>query len=52
MLPLWHGVDLTRAATLGAPPDWSLTGHVLYLAVWAAGGAMLAARQFSRRLVV
>jgi lipooligosaccharide transport system permease protein len=51
-LPLWHGVDLTRAATLGVPPDWSLTGHVAYLVLWAAGGAVLAARQFARRLVV
>jgi lipooligosaccharide transport system permease protein len=51
-LPLWHGVDLTRAATLGVPPDWSITGHVLYLALWAAGGAVLAWRRFARRLVV
>ncbi|HEU4347672.1 MAG TPA: ABC transporter permease, partial [Actinoplanes sp.] len=33
-LPLWHGVDLTRAATLGVAPDWSATGHVLCLAAW------------------
>jgi lipooligosaccharide transport system permease protein len=51
-LPLWHGVDLTRAATLGVPPDWSITGHVLYLALWAAGGGVLAWRRFARRLVV
>jgi lipooligosaccharide transport system permease protein len=51
VLPLWHGVDLTRAATLGAAPAWSASGHVLYLAAWAAAGWFLAYRQFRRRLV-
>jgi len=51
-LPLWHGVDLSRAATLGVAPAWSITGHLLVLAAWAAVGWWLALRQFSRRLVV
>jgi lipooligosaccharide transport system permease protein len=51
-LPLWHGVDLTRAATLGVAPAWSVTGHLLFLALWAAAGWWLARRQFTRRLVV
>ena len=51
-LPLWHGVDLSRAATLGVAPAWSPVGHVLYLALWAGVGWLLAIRQFSRRLVV
>ena len=51
-LPLWHGVDLTRAATMGVAPEWSILGHVLWLAVWAAAGGVLAVRQFTRRLVV
>jgi lipooligosaccharide transport system permease protein len=51
-LPLWHGVDLSRAATLGVAPAWPVTGHVLYLALWAAAGWLLAHRQFTRRLVV
>jgi lipooligosaccharide transport system permease protein len=51
LLPLWHGIDLTRAATLGVAPDWSVTGHVLYLAAWAVAGWLLAHRQFTRRLV-
>lgn len=51
-LPLWHGVDLSRAATLGTAPSWSAPGHVLYLALWAAAGWLLAYRQFGRRLVV
>lgn len=50
--PLWHGVDLCRAATLGAPPSWSLTGHLLYLALWAVAGWLLAHERFRRRLVI
>jgi len=51
-LPLWHGVDLSRAATLGIAPTWSVTGHLLYLAAWGAVGWWLAHRQFTRRLVL
>jgi lipooligosaccharide transport system permease protein len=50
--PLWHGVDLSRAATLGVPPEWSLPGHVLYLLAWAAGGWWLAYARFRKRLVL
>ncbi|MGN9809010.1 ABC transporter permease [Micromonospora sp. BQ11] len=50
--PLWHGVDLCRAATLGVAPQWSVAGHLLYLAAWALGGWLLARRTFRRRLVV
>jgi lipooligosaccharide transport system permease protein len=49
--PLWHGVDLCRAATLGVPPEWSAAGHVAYLALWAGVGWWLAWRAFRRRLV-
>ncbi len=51
-LPLWHGVDLCRAATLGVAPAWSIPGHVLYLAAWSATGFLLALHRFRRRLVV
>ena len=51
-LPLWHGVDLSRAATLGVPPDWSAAGHLLYLAAWASAGRLLAYRRFTRRLAI
>jgi lipooligosaccharide transport system permease protein len=51
-LPLWHAVDLTRAATLGVAPEWSGPGHVLYLVAWCAAGWWLAQRRFRRRLVV
>jgi lipooligosaccharide transport system permease protein len=49
--PLWHGVDLCRAATLGVAPEWSVGGHVSYLALWAAAGCWLAHRAFRRRLI-
>ncbi|SNT39079.1 lipooligosaccharide transport system permease protein [Asanoa hainanensis] len=48
--PLWHGVDLCRAATLGVAPQWSGWGHVGYLALWAAAGWWLARRRFQTRL--
>ncbi|MEH0845465.1 ABC transporter permease [Micromonospora sp. CPCC 205711] len=50
--PLWHAVDLCRAATLGTAPQWSVLGHLAYLAAWAAAGWLLAVRVFRRRLVV
>jgi lipooligosaccharide transport system permease protein len=52
VLPLWHGVDLCRAATLGVAPQWPIAAHLAYLAVWAAAGCWLAHRQFRRRLVI
>jgi lipooligosaccharide transport system permease protein len=51
-LPLWHGVDLSRAATLGQVPQWSITGHLLYLTAWAVAGWFLALARFRRRLVI
>jgi lipooligosaccharide transport system permease protein len=51
-LPLWHAVDLTRAATLGVAPEGWGPGHVLYLLVWCAVGWWLAQRRFRNRLVV
>lgn len=50
--PLWHGVDLSRAATLGVPAEWSVPGHLLYLALWAGGGYAIARLRFKKRLVV
>ncbi|GIF00137.1 ABC transporter permease [Paractinoplanes rishiriensis] len=51
-LPLWHGVDLSRAAMLGQLPGLAGLGHVLYLLLWCAAGFWLAHRRFRRRLVI
>ncbi|MEU4694933.1 ABC transporter permease [Actinoplanes sp. NPDC023714] len=51
-LPLWHGVDLSRSATLGLNPGWQGLGQLLYLLLWCAAGWFLALRRFRRRLVV
>jgi lipooligosaccharide transport system permease protein len=50
--PLWHGVELTRAATLGAGTAWGVWAHVVCLLAWGLGGYLLAVRQFARRLAL
>jgi lipooligosaccharide transport system permease protein len=51
--PLWHAVQLCRAATLPGYGLSALTalGHLAYLAGWAAIGFWLARLAFRRRLV-
>lgn len=49
--PLWHGVDLCRAASLGVAPAWSVAGHLAYLALWVAMGWWLATTRFRKRLI-
>jgi lipooligosaccharide transport system permease protein len=53
-LPLWHAVDLARAATLPGVhlSGLAIVGHVAYLGLWAAVGFWLAMRFYRRRLVV
>jgi lipooligosaccharide transport system permease protein len=48
--PLWHGVELSRAATVGTPTALGWMWHVVWLAAWAVPGYLLARRQFVRRL--
>jgi lipooligosaccharide transport system permease protein len=48
--PLWHAVELCRAATLGVAPPWPIAAHVAYLLVWGVLGMWLAQRAFRRRL--
>lgn len=48
--PLWHGVVLSRDATLGTPTPWPAWAHIGYLLVWAAAGTLLATWRFRRRL--
>jgi lipooligosaccharide transport system permease protein len=48
--PLWHAVELDRAAMLGSTPPWPVAAHVGYLLAWAAVGTAWALRAFHRRL--
>ena len=48
--PLWHAVELCRAATLGIPPPWPPLVHLGYLAIWAVGGVALARARFTKRM--
>jgi lipooligosaccharide transport system permease protein len=50
--PLWHGVALCRALSLGRVDVAGALGHVAYLAVLAAVGIMAAGRTYRRRLYV
>jgi lipooligosaccharide transport system permease protein len=51
--PLWHGVALCRALSLGTGLDPLMAlGHVAYLAVLSAVGIWAAARTYRRRLYV
>jgi len=54
VFPLWHAVDLSRAATLrGAHLSWLvIAGHVAYLSLWVAVGFWLALRAYRRKLVI
>ena len=51
-MPLWHGVELSRAVTLGAAPPWPVPLHLAYLALWLACGWFLACARFGKRLAV
>ncbi|WP_214410229.1 ABC transporter permease [Sphaerisporangium fuscum] len=48
--PLWHGVELDRAATLGITPSWPVVAHVAYLLAFAAAGLLWALHAFRKRL--
>ena len=48
--PLYHGVELIRSLTLGVV-DWSLAGHVAFLAAMGAAGVVVAARRLERLLL-
>jgi lipooligosaccharide transport system permease protein len=53
-MPLWHGVALCRAFSLGtaAGDPVGMLGHVTYLAVLAAVGIWAGGRTYRRRLYV
>jgi lipooligosaccharide transport system permease protein len=50
--PLWHGVALCRAFSLGRADLPGALGHVAYLAALAAIGIWVGARTYRRRLYV
>jgi lipooligosaccharide transport system permease protein len=48
--PLYHGVEIIRALTLGAF-DWSLAGHVAFLLAMGGIGVTIASRRLGRLLL-
>ncbi len=49
--PLWHAVELGRAATLGTPmATWMVAVHVGYMILLCLGGWVLALSHYRRRL--
>lgn len=48
--PLWHGVELCRAASLGTATALPVGAHVAYLGAWAVLGYYLARARFRVRL--
>jgi lipooligosaccharide transport system permease protein len=48
--PLYHGVELVRAATLGVA-DWSIVGHLAVLLALAAIGTVTAGRRLEGLLL-
>ncbi len=49
--PLWHGVELARAAAVARPPALPAAVHLAYLAAWIVGGWLVARHTFARRLI-
>src|SRR5665811_1395681 len=47
IVPLWHGVELTRGIAIGIAPTFSPFVHVAYLLVWIVGGTLFAVRTFT-----
>jgi lipooligosaccharide transport system permease protein len=51
LVPLWHGVALSRSLALGGTTWAAAAVHVTYLLAWVVVGFMIARRTFQRRLV-
>ena len=52
LTPLWHGVALCRALSLGAATWGGALVHVGYLVLWAGAGVIAGHRTYPRRLYV
>jgi lipooligosaccharide transport system permease protein len=50
VLPLWHGVQLSRAAASGIGETAAVCGHLLVLLLWCAVGVAVAHGRFVKRL--
>jgi lipooligosaccharide transport system permease protein len=48
--PLWHGVELCRAAAIGFATTFSPLVHLAYLGLWTGIGWWFAQRNLHRRL--
>ncbi|HEX6684025.1 MAG TPA: ABC transporter permease [Candidatus Limnocylindrales bacterium] len=48
--PLWHGVELCRAAMLGVPTPWPAWAHVAYLVLLSGLGLWWAWAAYTKRL--
>jgi lipooligosaccharide transport system permease protein len=48
--PLWHGVELARAATTGTFHPAAIVAHIAVLVGCVAAGALVGTRTFARRL--
>lgn len=50
--PMWHGTQVARVLAFGLEvPGWMVVVHLAFLVLLTAGGTLLAARFFTRRLV-
>jgi lipooligosaccharide transport system permease protein len=50
VMPLWHGVQLSRGFASGSIGWWPVAGHIAYLGAWIAVGAWLTVTGLNRRL--
>jgi lipooligosaccharide transport system permease protein len=50
LTPVWHGTALCRDLALGSPGALSSLGHLVYLALWAVAGFVIATRRYRTRL--
>jgi lipooligosaccharide transport system permease protein len=48
--PLWHGVELCRAATMATTTPWPLPAHIGYLVLWSIAGWSLTSVTFTHKL--
>jgi lipooligosaccharide transport system permease protein len=49
--PLWHGVELTRAAALQISPFWNAWVHIAVLSIYIGVGTVMAVRKLGDRLI-